>query len=81
VVEPVVEPDVTEQPVETSSAEMENTEGAVGDEIGNGVETDDEDGITEDDIDTAPHVRIEPKTGYVSDTVRIMEEIMGDATN
>ena len=61
---------------ETTSEEIEKTEGAVGDEVGDGVETDDEEGIVEEDVSTTTSLQ-GGRPGQVSDTIRIMEEIMG----
>jgi hypothetical protein len=62
---------------EMSSSGIEETDGATGDAVGDGGETDDEEGIAEGDVTTSPNIR----RGHVSDTVRVMEEIMGDSDN
>ena len=62
---------------EMSSSGIEETDGATGDAIGDGGETDDEEGIAEGDVTTSPNIRRD----HVSDTVRVMEEIMGDSDN
>jgi len=62
---------------ETPSADIEITEGATGDEVGDGGETDDEEGIAKEDVSISPRGR----PGHVSATIRIMEEIMGDDEN
>ena len=64
---------------ETSSDDIEVTEGATGDEVGDGGETDDEEGIAQENVSTTKSPRGRP--GHVSATVRIMEEIMGDEDN
>lgn len=62
---------------DTPSSEIEHTDGATGDEIGDGGETDDEEGIAQEDVSTPSRGR----KGHVSATIRIMEEIMGDNKN
>ena len=64
---------------ETTAEDIEMTDGATGDEVGDGGETDDEEGIAEENATSPTSPRGRP--GHVSDTVRIMEEIMGDDDN
>lgn len=61
---------------ETKTSDIETTDGAVGDTIGDGVETDDEDGINDDDITTGPRIR--GKASAASAAARVMEEVMGE---